>query len=194
MSQIYDGDKVIPVTILEAGPCWVTQLKVEQKDGFNAWQIGFKTKKHFTKSQEGHIKKIGNAETPVNLKYIKEFRTDNSELKLGDRITVEQFQAGDDVKLFGISKGRGFTGVVKRHGFSGGPKSHGQKHQHRAPGSIGRSYPERVVKGMRMAGRSGSQQKTINTQVVKIDLENNLLLVKGAVPGRRGTLISLTAK
>lgn len=192
MSQIYNGDKIVPVTVLEAGPCLVTQAKTEEKDGYKAWQIGFGEKKRVNKPMKGHLKELG------NLRYLKEFKStgekDDTALSVGDKIDVAFFTEGDAIKVVSISKGHGFTGVVKRHGFKGGPKSHGQKHQHRAPGSIGRSFPERVLKGMRMAGRSGNMQVTINTKIAKIDKENNLLLVVGPVPGRRGTLVSLTSK
>lgn len=188
MTQVFKGDKVIPVTLIESGPNFVTQVKTNDRDGYEAIQIGFDTKKekNIKKPQKGHLKDLG------GLRWLREFRTENQEIKIGDKIDVSIFAVGDKVNIIAISKGKGFQGVVKRHGFSGGPKSHGQKDRHRAPGSIGSSFPEHVFKGMRMAGRMGSDRVTVkNLEVVEVDSKNNLIALKGAVPGRRGTLVML---
>ena len=200
-SQIFDAEgKMIPVTVVEAGPCLATQIKTKEKDGYNAMQIGFGEAKHIKKPQKGHIEKISNfppafakREFPIsNLKWFREFRNNDPELKLGDEIRVDIFKEGDIVKVSGLSKGKGFAGVVKRHGFHGGPKSHGQKHSLRAPGSIGSSFPEHVRKGTRMAGRMGYKKITVkNLKIVKVDAENNILAIKGAVPGPKGMLLEI---
>ena len=191
MTQIFKEDKVIPVTLIESGPNFVTQIKTKDGDGYNAVQIGFdvKKEKNIRKPQKGHLNKMS------NVRYLKEFRVENPEVKIGDEINVSVFLPGDKVNIVAISKGKGFQGVVKRHGFHGGPKSHGQKDRHRAPGSIGASFPEHVFKGMRMAGRMGGDRVTVkNLEVVEVDSENNLIALKGAVPGRRGTLIMIKEK
>lgn len=188
MTQVFKEDKVIPVTLIESGPNFVTQVRTKEKDGYEAVQLGFGTKKekNIKKPQKGHLKNLG------NLRWLREFRIENPELKIGDEINVSTFASGDKVNVVAISKGKGFQGVVKRHGFHGGPKSHGQKDRHRAPGSIGSSFPEHVFKGMRMAGRMGGDRVTVkNLEVVEVDSENNLIVLKGAVPGRRGTLIMI---
>jgi len=189
-AQIFGQEgKIIPVTLVFAGPCFVTQIKNKEKDGYEGVQIGFGAKKDkkMNKPQRGHL-----GENP-NLKYLREFRAENSEMKLGDEIKVDIFKEGDKVKVSGISKGKGFQGVVKRHGFSGGPKSHGQKHSLRAPGSIGATFPERVPKGRRMAGRMGGERVTVkNLEIVKVDVEENILAIKGAVPGNRGTILEIS--
>ena len=189
MTQVYKGNDVVPVTLIETGPNFVTQIKTKDKDGYEAVQVGFgaKKEKNIKKPQQGHLKKINK-----NLKWLKEFRIDSTELKIGDEIKPEIFEAGDKVNIIAISKGKGFQGVVKRHGFHGGPKSHGQKDRHRAPGSIGASWPQHVIKGMRMAGRMGGDRITVkNLEVVEIDKENNLIAIKGAIPGRRGMLVMI---
>lgn len=209
MTQIFqENGKVVPVTLIEAGPCLVTQVKTKEKDGYQAVQIGFGQlkDKRIKKPQKGHlIKSQKSALSPSTslregsktksqnfARYLREFRVAKPEFKLGDIIRVDIFKKGDLVKVSGLSKGKGFAGVVKRHGFSGFPATHGTKHGLRAPGSIGSSFPERVWKGRKMAGRMGGERKTIkNLEIVKVDKENNLLAIKGALPGRRGTLIEI---
>lgn len=184
MSQIFDENgEVIPVTLVEAGPMIVTQIKTNGKDGYEAAQVGFgrKSPKKIKKPQ----KKLG------NFRWLREFKS-VSDLKLGDKIDVSIFAKGDIVKISGISKGKGFQGVVKRHGFHGGPRTHGQKHSEREPGSIGATGPQRVFKGTRMPGRMGGERTTVkNLKIVEVIPEKNLLLVSGAVPGRRGTLLEI---
>ncbi len=192
MSQIFDEKgNVIPVTLIEAGPCIVTQIKTKEKDGYWAVQIGFGEAKKVTKAISGHLKELG------KLLFLREFRNeepkiDDKELKRGDRIDVSIFQEGDIVKVTGLSKGKGFAGVVKRWHFHGRPATHGTKHELRTPGSVGASVPQRVVKGKKMAGRMGFERVTIkNLKVVKVDKENNLLAIKGAVPGPKGALLEV---
>ena len=195
MTQVFKGDNVIPVTLIESGPNFVIQIKTKEKDGYVAIQLGFgvKKEKNIKKPQRGHLKKISNLKSQIsNLRYLKEFRVESSELKVGDEINPDIFIPGDKITAIAISKGKGFQGVVKRHGFHGGPKSHGQKDRHRAPGSIGASWPQHVIKGMKMAGRMGGDKITVkNLEVVGVDEENNLIAIKGAIPGRRGTLIMI---
>ena len=186
MTQVFKEDKVIPVTLIESGPNFVTQMKTKENDSYTAAQIGFGEIKKINKSKTGHLKNL------PKLRWLKEFRVDSTELKSGDQIDISVFAPGDKVNVVAISKGKGFQGVVKRHGFHGGPKSHGQKDRHRAPGSIGSSFPEHVFKGKRMAGRMGSDRvKVKNLEIVEVDSENNLIALKGAVPGRRGTLVMI---
>ena len=191
MTSIFDENgKNIPCTVIEAGPCVVTQVRTEEVDGYSALQLGFddKTEKNASKAQIGHAKKAG---TSVKKKVV-EFQGFEEEYKLGDTITVEHFAEGEFVDVAGTSKGKGFQGVVKRHGFGGvGQATHGQHNRLRAPGSIGAaSYPARVFKGMRMAGRmGGSSVKIQNLQVLKVDVEKNLLIVKGSVPGARNSFV-----
>ena len=186
MSQIFDEKgSQIPVTLIEAGPCQTTQIKTKEKDGYETIQIGFQKLKE---------KKVKKPEKQKPFRYIREFRKDIdiSKYKVGEKIDVSIFQEGDIVKISGISKGKGFAGVVKRWGFSGRPATHGTKHEERTPGSVGTSFPERVPKGRKMAGRMGYKRVTIkNLKVVKIDPENNLLAVGGAIPGRKGTLLEI---
>jgi len=185
MAQIWKEGKVIPVTLIEAGPCFVTQIKTEEKDGYKAVQIGFeKIEKE---------KKIKKTQKDKPYKYLREFRTEEVEkFKVGDKIDVSQFQVGEKVKVSGISKGKGFQGVVKRWGFSGRNKTHGVKHEERKPGSIGSAFPQRVIKGKKMPGRMGNERVTIkNLEIVDIDKDKNLLVIKGGVPGRRGTLLEI---
>jgi len=191
MSQIFDesGD-VIPVTIVKAGPCFVTQLKKEEKDGYSALQLGYQEKK------ENKIKKT---EKGKGFKYLQEIRVDPKETKdnpknIGDKVDVSIFKEGEKVQVSGVSKAKGFQGVVKRWGFSGAPKSHGTKHTLRKPGSIGMTGPQRVLKGKKMAGRMGGKRVTIKKlKIYKVDIENNLLYIKGAIPGRKGTLLEIKA-
>jgi len=185
MSQIFDKQgNQIPVTLVTAGPCKVVQIKTKEKDGYEAIQVGFE-----------EIKSKKRIKKPLShkpFKYLREFKGDISKYKVGDKINVSIFQEGDIVKISGISKGKGFQGVVKRWGFSGLPASHDTKHEARAPGSIGSRFPQRVIKGKKMPGRMGGERVTIkNLKVVKVDSENNLLAIKGAVPGRRGTLLEI---
>ena len=200
MSQIFDESGVVtPVTIIEAGPCYVTQVKTEKKDGYTAVQIGFSEIKEsrLSKGQKGHLgllakgrgRKKGNIPA---LRYLREFRTkDAAEHTVGQALTVEQFESGERVDVTGKSKGKGFAGVVKRYGFGGGIKTHGQSDRWRAPGSIGgTSGTARVFKGKRMPGRMGGERFTAqNLQVVRIDAERNLIAVKGSVPGAKGSLV-----
>ena len=191
MTSIFDENgKNIPCTVIEAGPCVVTQVRTEEVDGYDAIQLGFddKTEKSATKAELGHAKKAG---TSVKKKVV-EFQGFDEEYKLGDTITVEHFAEGEFVDVSGTSKGKGFQGVVKRHGFGGvGQATHGQHNRLRAPGSIGAaSYPARVFKGMRMAGQMGNEKvKVQNLRVLKVVPEKNLLVVKGCVPGHKNTFV-----
>lgn len=183
----------IPVTIIEAGPCAVVQIKTREKDGYNAVQLGFETKKNPNKPEEGHSKKAGAEKVPRFLQEVKVTKTDT--FKPGETIVVsDTFKVGDSVNVIGTSKGRGFTGVVKRHHFAGGPRTHGQSDRERAPGSIGQTTtPGRVYKGKRMAGRSGGEQVTIkNLEVVAIDEKQNRVTVKGLVPGFAGSIVTIS--
>jgi large subunit ribosomal protein L3 len=191
MTQIFKEGEVIPVTVIKAGPCVVTQIKSEDKDGYSAIQIGFEEakEKHVNKPLKGHFEKAG---VPPH-RYLAEVRLENGEkenYKLGQKITVDIFKEGEKVDVTGVSKGKGFAGVVKRWGFRGFPASHGARY-HRAGGSIGMAaFPARVIKGMKMPGRMGNRKVTVqNLEIVDIDKEKNLLLVKGAVPGHKGSLI-----
>ena len=191
MTSIFDENgKNIPCTVIEAGPCVVTQVRTEEVDGYEALQLGFddKAEKNATKAELGHAKKAG---TSVKRKVV-EFQGFDGEYKLGDQITVEHFTEGEFVDVSGTSKGKGFQGVVKRHGFGGvGQATHGQHNRLRAPGSIGAaSYPARVFKGMRMAGRMGGDTvKVQNLRVLKVVAEKNLLVIKGAVPGHKNAYV-----
>ncbi len=187
MSQIWKDDKVFPITLVQAGPITITQIRTKEKDGYNAVQVGFEpTKKSLNKPMKGHLKDLG------NFRYLKEFRVNKDEYKIGDALDIGQFQEGDKIKVSGINKGRGFQGVVKRHGFHGGPKTHGQKNRLRAPGSIGATAPQRVMPHRKLPGRMGQERNTIkNLEVVNIDKEKNILAVKGAVPGVKGTLLEI---
>ena len=191
MTSLFDDNgKNIPCTVLEAGPCLVTQVRTVEVDGYNAVQLGFddKAEKQLSKAAEGHFKKA--KVTPK--KKLVEFQNFEQELNLGDTVTVDHFLEGDFVDISGTSKGKGFQGVVKRHGFAGvGQATHGQHNRLRAPGSIGAaSYPARVFKGMRMAGQMGnSKVKVLNLKVIKVVLEKNLLIVKGCVPGHKNAYV-----
>lgn len=191
MTQIFKGDKVVPVTKIQAGPCLVTQIKTQEKDGYEAAQIGFSKKRRNTKSLAGHLKK-GSADKEYN-RYLREFKIEKSDLKIGDKIKVDIFQPGDKIKVVGTSKGKGFQGVVRRHGFHGASATHGTKDQERMPGSIGATGPARVFKGKKMPGRMGGKQITVKTlEIIEVIPEENLLLVKGAVPGARNSLLEIT--
>jgi large subunit ribosomal protein L3 len=191
MTSIYDENgKNLPCTVIEAGPCIVTQVKTNEVDGYNAVQLGFteKNDKHTTKAEAGHFKK---SKSSAKQKLI-EFQNFDQELNLGDKLTVEHFNEGEFVDVSGTSKGKGFQGVVKRHGFAGvGQATHGQHNRLRAPGSIGAaSYPARVFKGMKMAGRMGNEKITIqNLRVLKVVAEKNLLVLKGCVPGHKNSFV-----
>ena len=191
MTSLFDEKgKNIPCTVIEAGPCVVTQVRTDEVDGYEALQLGFeeKTEKHILKAEAGHFKK---ANTKVKKKVV-EFQNFEEDLKLGDTINVEHFKVGDFVDISGTSKGKGFQGVVKRHGFAGvGQSTHGQHNRLRAPGSIGAaSYPARVFKGMRMAGQTGNNKvKVLNLRVIKVIKKKNLLVIKGCVPGHKNSYV-----
>lgn len=190
MTSIFDENgKNIPCTVIEAGPCIVTQVRTEEVDGYKAVQLGFDdaTEKSATKAALGHAKKAG---TSVKRKIV-EFKGFDEEYKLGDAITVDHFAEGDFVDIAGTSKGKGFQGVVKRHGFAGSERTHGQQSMGRAPGSVGAaSYPARIFKGMKMAGRMGGETvKVQNLRVLKVVAEKNLLVVKGCVPGNKNAYV-----
>ncbi|GIZ14670.1 50S ribosomal protein L3 [Capnocytophaga catalasegens] len=193
MTSIFDeSGKNIPCTIIEAGPCVVTQVRTLEVDGYKALQLGFddKTEKRSNKAELGHFAKAG---VSVKKKVI-EFKEFEQEYKLGDTITVDLFVEGEFVDVTGISKGKGFQGVVKRHGFGGvGQSTHGQHNRLRAPGSVGASsYPSRVFKGMRMAGRMGAEKVTVqNLKVLKVIPEKNLLIVKGCIPGHKNAYVTI---
>ncbi len=185
MSQIFDEKgNAIPVTLISAGPCEITQIKTDKIDGYNAVQMGFKKIEKKSK-----IKKSQGLKT---FQYLREIKNEEKELKLGQEIDVSVFKEGDKVSVSGISKGKGFQGAVKRWGFAGQPATRGTKREHRTLGSTGSRYPQRVIKGKKMPGRMGGERVTVkNLKVIKIDKENNLLAVEGAVPGRRGTLLEI---
>ena len=191
MTSVFSADgKNIPCTVIEVGPCVVTQVKTVEKDGYEALQLGFqeKTEKHTTKPMAGHFSKAGVAPQ----RHLAEFKNFEGEYKLGDTITVDFLNDTKFVDVIGTSKGKGYQGVVKRHGFGGvGQSTHGQHNRLRAPGSIGAcSYPAKVFKGMRMAGQMGHDRVTVqNLQVVKVMPENNLLIVKGSIPGHKGSIV-----
>jgi large subunit ribosomal protein L3 len=220
MTQVFEADgTVVPVTVIQAGPCWVTQVKTGEKDGYNAVQIGFeeiaggeqdekakarKVERRLSKPERGHLgllessdkhpKRKQLAEPVPALRHLREFRMEDvGDAQEGQQVTVEVFKRGDRVDVIGTSKGRGFAGGVKRHHFRGGPKTHGQSDRQRAPGSIGStSTPGHPHKGLRMAGRMGGDRVTsLNLEVVVVDPERNLLAVKGSVPGAKGGLVTV---
>lgn len=192
MTQVFDdSNRMIPVTVIEAGPCPVTQVKSDETDGYNAVQIGFRAQKaqRLSKAARGHFEKAG-VEAQAEL---SEFRTNGDhDLNVGDVLTVEHFEAGQKIDVIGTSKGRGFQGVVKRYGFAGGPASHGSMF-HRRGGSYGMcQWPGHVIKGKKMPGHMGDVQRTVqNLTVVKVVPEKNLILIKGSVPGARGSLLTV---
>jgi large subunit ribosomal protein L3 len=192
MTQIYDAAGIaIPVTAVSVRQNVVTQVRTKEADGYEALQIGEGTKsaKHIAKPQKGHFKDLGSFAS------VKEFKIAAPTQKVGDKVEISQFAAGDTVTVSGISKGKGFQGVVKRHGFGGGPRTHGQKHSEREPGSIGGGLRTRVPVATRMAGRMGSDRVTVKgLKVVHVDAEESILYVSGAVPGRRGTLVEIVGK
>lgn len=202
MTQVFDESGVVtPVTIIQAGPCFVTQVKSEKTDGYSAIQLGYGevSPKRLTQGQQGHLgivkgskknKRSDKGIPPV--RHLREFRTGSAEsYSVGQQLTVAQFEPGEVVDVVGKTKGRGFSGVVKRHGFAGGVKTHGQSDRWRAPGSIGSATEmSRVPKGKRMAGRMGNERQTAqNLVVVRVDPERNLIAIKGAVPGAKGGLV-----
>lgn len=192
MDQIWDDeDKVVPVTVIQAGPIKITQIRTIGKDRYEAVQAGFdSSKKKINKPLKGHLKDLG------NFRYIREFKIKSDllkELKIGDVLDVSQFNMGDKIKISSISKAKGFQGVVKRHGFRGGPKTHGQKNRLRAPGSLGATAPQRVMPNKKLAGRMGGERIAVkNLKVIRVDKENNILMVKGAVPGIKGVLLEIS--
>jgi large subunit ribosomal protein L3 len=192
MTQLFGEDgKVYPATVLNAGPVVVTQVKTKDVDGYEAVQVGFGEKKahNINSAKKGHLKDLG------NFRYLKEFRIAlGDDAKVGTKIDASTFVSGDRVKIVSISKGKGFQGVVKRHGFAGGSRTHGQKHSEREPGSIGGRGRAggRVSKGMRMGGRMGGDQVTVRgVQILQVNKDANQIIVKGGVPGRRGTLVEI---
>ena len=196
MTQVYaDDGRAVPVTVIEAGPCVVVQRKSKEKDGYSSIQVGLVERrrvKRVTKAMKGHFDKAGIPPCRV----LRKFRVDDgAELKVGDKLSVEMFAAGDAVNVTGISKGKGFQGVVKRHHFRGGDATHGSMF-HRAPGSIGASaFPSRVLKGMRGAGHMGQDQVTVrNLKVIRVDGEKNILLLRGAVPGANDGYVVIRKK
>ncbi|MBN1877306.1 MAG: 50S ribosomal protein L3 [Anaerolineae bacterium] len=191
MTQVFDENgEVVPVTVIEAGPCYVTQLRTKERDGYEAVQLGFDLAKfkHLTQGERGHLRKV---DVP-DLRYLRELRRRSDEsYELGQQVLVDIFETGERVDIVGKSKGRGFAGVVKRYHFAGGPRTHGQSDRERAPGSIGAcATPGRVWKGMKMPGRMGGKRVTSqNLEVVLVDPDRNLLAVKGSVPGPNGGLV-----
>jgi len=185
MTQMFDKENnVVPVTLVEAGPCFVLQKKTKEKDKYEAVQIGLERLKE---------KKVKKSQKARPYRYVKEFRSE-SELKVGEKIDVSIFEPGEKVRVSAISKGKGFAGAVKRWGFHGRNATHGTKHEERTIGSTGSRFPQRVIKGRKMPGRMGSERITIkNLKIERIDPENNIIAVRGAVPGKRGTLLEITA-
>ena len=203
MLQIFTADgEVRPATLVEAGPAVVVQVKTEEKDGYSAVQVGYGSKnpKRIKKPQKSHFAKISDSKFKnLNaIRWLREFRVDDvSGFKVGDVIDAGIFKEGEKIKVSAISKGKGFQGVVKRHGFHGGPRTHGQKHSEREAGSIGGGGRAggRVAKGMRMPGRMGGDRVTVrNLEILKVDAQSNAILVSGAVPGRRGTLVEIVSQ
>lgn len=189
MTQIFTTDgRVVPVTVIEAGPCFVTQIRTVEKDGYQAVQIGYGIAKRLTAPERGHVE---SAKAPL-LRHLREVRaSDLTDVEVGQRFDASVFHVGDLVDVVGTSKGKGFAGVVKRHHFAGGPATHGQSDRHRAPGSSGSgTTPGRVLKGTRRAGQMGNERVTVqNLQIVEADGEKNLLLLRGAIPGARDGLV-----
>jgi large subunit ribosomal protein L3 len=189
MTQLFRSGEEVIVTAVEAGPCVVVQVKTIEKDGYNAIQVGFGKAKRLNSAQKGHLKKLG------EFKYLREFRIDDtSSVKEGQTVDIDMFKIGDLVNLSGISKGKSFAGGVKRYHFAGGPKTHGQSDRQRAPGSVGSTTtPGRVFKGQRMAGHMGDSQVTVkNVQVVDVNLERHIILLRGAVPGAKNGLVVIS--
>lgn len=189
MTQIYEeGGNVVPVTVIQAGPCFVTQIKTEETDGYEAVQVGFEEVKKVNQPKAGHLKNVR------PLRFLREVKADDaSQLEVGQQINVDIFEPGELVDIIGRSKGRGFAGVMKRHGFGGGPRTHGQSDRKRAPGSIGGgTTPGKVFKGLKMSGHMGDVRITVKKlQVVEVDPERNLMMVKGGVPGATNGLLTI---
>lgn len=187
MTQVFDEKgNVVPAILIEAGPCFVCQIKTKERDGYEAIQLGFEKIEKKNKVKKTMKKKP--------YRHLREFRDKTESFKIGDTIDISIFQEGEKVAISGISKGKGFAGVVKRWGFQDRAKAHGATDMRR-PGSIGSRFPQRVIKGKKMAGRMGSERTTVkNLKIVKVDAQNNLLVVKGAVPGKRGTLLEIRGK
>ncbi len=190
MTQVFDEDgQVHPATVISAGPVVVTQIKTEETDRYSAVQVGYgeAKEKNISNAQKGHLKNLG------FFKILREFRLkDTSGFSKGDKIDISVFDSGELVSVTATSKGKGFQGVVKRHNFAGGRRSHGNKHHERAPGSIGSTGPQRVFKGTRMAGRMGSDTVTVkNLRILQVNPETNTIVLKGAVPGKRGTIVEI---
>jgi large subunit ribosomal protein L3 len=199
MSQIYeDSGKSVPVSLVQVGPVTVTQLKNEEKDGYRAVQVGFGVKKKLNKALKGHVKELdppGGGFRWLREFRVKDFKVGDKDLKVGAKLEVGIFEEGEKVRVSSVSKGKGFQGVVKRHGFAGGPRTHGQKHSEREGGAIGATGPQRVFKGTKMPGRMGGERITVkNLKVVKIDKANNLITLKGALPGRTGQLLEIVSQ
>jgi len=189
MTQIFNDEGIVtPVTVISAGPMTAVQVKTKDKDGYESVQFGFgdRNEKNIKKAQKGSMKDLG------LFKWLREFKAVDGNLEVGSKLDVSTFTEGDVVAVSGISKGKGFQGVVKRHGFAGGRRTHGQKHSEREPGSIGAGGMQRVFKGLRMAGRMGSDRITVkNLKVIRIDAEKNKIYISGAIPGRKGTLLEI---
>lgn len=196
MTRVFKEDgKMVPVTLVEANNCMVIQVKTEEKDGYQAVQLGFGEKKRVSKAVVGHVQKALGKETAKKsqIKYLREFRIEgDKEYKVGEKINVSDFVEGDKIKVISTSKSKGFQGVVKRHGFKGHPSTHGTKHAKRQPGSIGSGFPEHVFKGKRMAGRMGGDRVTTKTlEIVQVDQEKNILVIKGCFAGNKGALVQI---
>ena len=192
MTQIFQNEKVVPITLVQAGPCKITQVKTKAKDGYDAVQeirlvYAVALREEITKR-----KKLTKSRKQKPFFALREFRTKEGQSEAGIVLDVSVFEEGDIVRVSGISKGKGFQGAVKRHGFSGRNQSHGVKHEHRTLGSTGMRFPQRVIKGRRMPGRMGSERVTVkNLKIARVDKENNILAIQGAVPGRPGTLLEI---
>jgi large subunit ribosomal protein L3 len=190
MTQAFrDNGHMEAITLIEAGPCTVTQVKSSAKEGYNSVQLGFEETKKLNKAEAGHLKELG------KFRHLREFRVDDpASVKVGDKVDVSLFQPGDIVNVTGVSKGKGYAGVVKRHHFHGGPKTHGQSDRNRAPGAIGSTtYPGHVLRGLRMAGHMGLERVTVRKlEVFKTDPAKNLIMIRGAVPGNRDGLLLIS--
>src|SRR4030042_2712602 len=188
MTQLFSSGREVVVTAIEAGPCFVAQVKTEAKDGYNAVQLGFGESKRLNSAQKGHLKNVG------QLRHLREVDVDDvASVQVGQKFDVDMFKAGDIIDVIGTSKGKGFAGGVKRYHFAGGPKTHGQSDRHRAPGSVGSTTtPGRVYKGARGPGHMGNDRVTVsNLRIVLVDPERNLLGIRGAVPGSRGGIVQI---
>ena len=184
MTQVFENGKVVPVTLVATEPCVITQIKTKEIDGYEAVQLGLEKKKAI---------RVKKSEKGKEYKYLKEFKVQSAKLKVGEKIDVSIFKEGDKVRVSGISKGKGFQGAVKRWGFHGRNATHGVKHEHRTLGSVGSTDAARVFPGKKMPGRMGGDRVSVkNLMIMKIDVENNILAIKGAMPGRRGTLLEIS--